>query len=37
MFSDFITVIQRKYLEKENRSLIKLSRFWPRTEKETEM
>jgi len=37
IFSDFVTVIQRKYLEKENRSLIKVSRFWPRTEKETEM
>jgi hypothetical protein len=37
MFSDFVSVIQRKYLEKENRSSIKVSRFWPRTEKETEM
>jgi hypothetical protein len=36
MFSDFVTDT-KKNLEKENRSLMKVSRFWPSTEKETEM
>jgi hypothetical protein len=37
MFSDFVTVRQRKCLEKENSSLIKVSMFRPGTEKETKM